>query len=537
MIKPTRTLMLMAYVAVILTVVSFLVPKEVKVSDNQVIRFPQPSDMLPAEKQAYKNISNLTERFTKTNGNKTNKKNNNTSDSAKSLTGSGNQEVKTTDSTKKVAKAYTPPDSLRLKAELKIQYPEGQDTVLFSFFRSLITLQEKQARKLVRVIHYGDSQLEGDRITSFLREKFQHQFGGGGVGVLDIVDKLHTKLAYFQKADTRWIRSSIFGRSFRRNDSKHYGILGKYYRFYTPKVGFNENKDAEYNFSNNKPLFRKASFTTGYKPLKTTQIAASVSYTTLASATPKQKAVNNIKILYRNAKAPFELQINVKNDSSVRVQMPVSDRFNYYEHKLHKPLETVQIKVIGDKSPQIYGVALDANQGITFDNVPIRGSSGVEFTRIQREHFREQIRKMNVKFIILQFGVNIVPSVLRNYGWYEKMFYQQLKFLKSLDPELSILVIGVSDMSRAVAGGFATYPNVPLIRDAQKNAAFKAGCAFWDLYEAMGGKNSMPSWVHNKPRLANLDYTHFTGKGAQIVSEMLYKAILSEYDKFYQLYR
>ena len=535
MIKPTRTLLLMVYVAAILAVVSFLVPKEMKLSDNQVIRFPQPSDVLPAEKKTYKNISNITNKFdpTKSNskgnqgtssGNKGTTANNGSSDSTGSKAGA--------DSTKKKLQAYTPPDSLRLKPELKIQFPEGQDTVLYAFFRALNTLQNNTARKVVRVLHYGDSQLEGDRITNFLRGKFQEQFGGGGVGMLDIVDKLHTKTAFYQKASPRWIQSSFFGRGFRRTNSKYYGLLGKYYRFYNPALGY---KEGEYNFSEPQPLFRKASY--ALKPLKTTRISASVTYTTLPSATLKQRAVQNIKVLYRSSKGPFSLQIFAKNDSSIRVNIPASDEFDYYEHKFSKPLETVQIKVTGSKSPQIYGVALDANRGIAFDNIPIRGSSGVEFTRIEKEHFREQIRKMNVKFLILQFGVNIVPNVMRNYGWYEKMFYQQLMFLKSLDPNLSILVIGVSDMSRRVAGGYETYPNVPLIRDAQKNAAFKAGCAFWDLYEAMGGKNSMPSWVFNKPRLANLDFTHFTGKGAQIVSEMLYKAILSEYDKFYQLYR
>ncbi|WP_157558684.1 SGNH/GDSL hydrolase family protein [Microscilla marina] len=531
MIKPTRILMLMVYVIAILAAVSLLMPKEVKISEKQVIRFPQASDVLPANQPTYKNIDKLTDQFDTSNPKNTGGSKQN----GHSKTAQGNDSIKSQDSTKKNIQAYRPPDSLRLKPELKIQYPEGQDSLLFPFFRALTSLQEKTATRLVRVLHYGDSQLEGDRITAFLREKFQQQFGGGGVGVLDIVDKLHTKTSFYQKADRRWIKASIFGRTFRRTNSKYYGILGSYYRFLNPATGYNEFGENEYNFSTPQPLFRKASYIA--KPLKTTQIAASVSYRALASATPKQKAVQNIKILYRNQKAPFELRINVKNDSSIRVKVPVSDEFNYYQHKLTKPLEQVQIKVVGTQSPQIYGVALDANQGITFDNIPLRGSSGVEFTRIQREHYRKLIRTMNVKFIVLQFGVNIVPHVLTNYEWYEKMFYQQLKFLKSLDPELSILVIGVSDMSRRTAGGYTTYPNVPLIREAQKNAAFKAGCAFWDLYEAMGGKNSMPSWVFHKPALANRDFTHFTGKGALIVSEMLYKAILSEYDKFYQLYR
>ena len=88
-----------------------------------------------------------------------------------------------------------------------------------------------------------------------------------------------------------------------------------------------------------------------------------------------------------------------------------------------------------------------------------------------------------------------------------------------------------------MTGEYESYPNIEKIRNAQRNAAFRADCAFWDLYEAMGGKNSMPSWVFAKPvALANKDFTHFTAKGASIVSEMLYKALLTEYNRFNEYY-
>jgi hypothetical protein len=84
-------------------------------------------------------------------------------------------------------------------------------------------------------------------------------------------------------------------------------------------------------------------------------------------------------------------------------------------------------------------------------------------------------------------------------------------------------------MSRKWAGTYQSYPNIPLIRDAMRNAAFKNSCAFWDLYEAMGGENSMVAWVNNEPPLAGKDFTHFSHKGAEFVGEMLYNALISEY--------
>jgi lysophospholipase L1-like esterase len=60
----------------------------------------------------------------------------------------------------------------------------------------------------------------------------------------------------------------------------------------------------------------------------------------------------------------------------------------------------------------------------------------------------------------------------------------------------------------------------------------KTGCAFWDLYQAMGGKNSMVQWVNATPSLAEKDFTHFNFRGARIIGEMLYNAIIKEYVSF-----
>ena len=99
-------------------------------------------------------------------------------------------------------------------------------------------------------------------------------------------------------------------------------------------------------------------------------------------------------------------------------------------------------------------------------------------------------------------------------------------------PGLSILVIGVSDVSRNGENGYESYPNIEKIRDAQKKAAFDAGCSFWDCFEAMGGKNSMPSWVFANPPLAQKDFVHFNPVGAKIIGEMFYRSFIFEYERY-----
>jgi len=212
--------------------------------------------------------------------------------------------------------------------------------------------------------------------------------------------------------------------------------------------------------------------------------------------------------------------------------IPVSRQLNTISWDIDGTLDEITVSFKGEDSPDIYGIALDDHSGVAVDNIPLRGSSGVDFTKTDLPFLRSMYQRINTKLIILQFGVNLVPYITVDYSYYEKQFYKQLKTLKSLRPDICIIVIGVSDMSRKQNGKYVSYPNIVNIREAQKNAAFKADCAFWDMYEAMGGENSMPAWVNTNPALARTDFTHFTWKGSVVISKMFYEALMNDYNEY-----
>ena len=73
-------------------------------------------------------------------------------------------------------------DSILL-SQKKIQYPNNDKSILYTFFQKLDNAKAKK----VRIMHYGDSQIEADRITSRLRERLQKEFGGYGAGALSVI--------------------------------------------------------------------------------------------------------------------------------------------------------------------------------------------------------------------------------------------------------------------------------------------------------------------------------------------------------------
>jgi hypothetical protein len=85
-------------------------------------------------------------------------------------------------------------------------------------------------------------------------------------------------------------------------------------------------------------------------------------------------------------------------------------------------------------------------------------------------------------------------------------------------------------MSKLSEGIYETYPFLPYCVEKMKEATTSAGAAYWNLYAAMGGRNSMPSWVEKG--LAGRDYIHFSNGGAKIASQLFYNALMAEYNKW-----
>ena len=113
---------------------------------------------------------------------------------------------------------------------------------------------------------------------------------------------------------------------------------------------------------------------------------------------------------------------------------------------------------------------------------------------------------------------------------YCKTIGKQIDYIHQCCPKAKILFIGPSDMSTSVKGKLQTYPMLPTLNDSLRVTANRHGAAFWSIYQAMGGWNSMLAW--KKQGLSGSDYIHFTPKGAVKMGEYLSTA----FDENYRLF-
>ncbi len=385
----------------------------------------------------------------------------------------------------------------------KIQYPDSEHTALDYFFSELDS--SASSGKKIRVFHFGDSQIEGDRITSTFRELMQSQFGGCGPGIVPVYEVNDIMSSLNLNSSANWEKVAIYGGLYKGYKARRYGPLGAMFRYY--------NTPIEIDTVTKKETFQTPFFSYSHSP----------------SAYAHARQAQELSLLLGKVSTPLQGTLQLG-----KTKAPLEAEPDPEPQMLSFPLEhgipkQISMSFSSKVSPDIYGCMLDCKSGVAVDNIAMRGSSGTDFHRMDMQHYAAQMRQLGVKLLILQYGVNVVPYQAKDYDFYYKQFYRELMLLKKYDPEVSILVIGVSDMSTKDATGYFSYPGIPSIRDAQRKAAFRAGCAFWDLYIAMGGQNSMPGWVRNSPSLAEKDYTHFNYRGARLIGDMIYKAVMREY--------
>ncbi len=501
--KPYKILLFLLSVFFVLSIFSYVFPNDgIQIGNNLLLKFPHVKSLFTPEESKYADITEILEYHQSDIKEDIEELISDTMvehpDSiqiADSLKADINPDTIVSQDTIKSIQPRVQPGTIRQALE----YPNNDKSVLYSFYGHLKNL--KQSGELIRVLHYGDSQIEGDRITSYIRNELQKQFGGSGIGLFAPVLIKGTNISMDLKLKGNWDRYTVQDIKKGTIFHKRLGALMSFGRF-APSIPESKMYEAEINLrKSNITYFRTRKF-------------------------------KQCRVFYGYNQRPFIAELKYKDNTLDAELISTSHHLNTLTWDIDGALDEITISFKGEDSPDIYAIALDDHTGIAVDNIPLRGSSGTDFTRTDLAFLRSMYQKLNTKLIILQFGVNLVPYETNNYSYYEKQFYKQLKTLKGLRPDINIIVIGVSDMSKNRMGQYVSYSNIEKIREAQRNAAFKAGCAFWDMYEAMGGKNSMPSWVNNNPPLARTDYTHFTWKGSVIISKMFYEALMHDYNEY-----
>jgi len=362
-----------------------------------------------------------------------------------------------------------------------IEDPSGK--ALAAFYEALDRTERKEPGAITRITHFGDSILVSDWVTGTLRRRMQAQYGDGGHGFLLLAAPwpgyFHNDVSH--TASSGWTMHRVVGPLTRDG---HYGLGGVSFRSIQPGTW------ARFGTAQKGELGRRASrFTVAYL------------------AQPRG------------------------GELEIRVDGEVVDVVSTQAEEMRSQVHTVKVadgehrfELRVRKAPvRAFGVWMEREgPGVVYDSIGILGARMRTLDETDDAHFADQLRLRDPHLVVLQYGINETedgPS-----SRLEPAMRKVLDQIRAALPKASCLVVGAIDRADRRGGQYVSRSFLPTLVEAQRRAAFGAGCAFFDAYEAMGGKGSMGSWA--RKGLAGGDLAHPSSAGAEVLGTWIHRALV-----------
>lgn len=362
-------------------------------------------------------------------------------------------------------------------------YSNGADGGMESFYKALRN-REHMSRP-VRIAYYGDSFIESDILTCQLRELLQAKFGGSGAGWVDCGRTTNSARPTVKVQTSGFTSHSVMEK--KSFSSAAQGISQRYFTLSGP-----------------------ASLTltgTSWKAHNSSWQRAALYFKTNGGMTIKGMP---------NGQDGETFQ----PQSSDEVQMA----------SISGQMTSVKWSITGGGSgDNFFGAVVEGLKGVTVDNFAMRGCSGLTLANIPEATLKSFATARPYDLIVIQYGLNAAgpASTDKSCNHYKTQMAKVVQTLKRCFPGTSILIVGIPDRGQRGSGGVQTMKGIELLSGYQRKLAQEEKVAFFSMFDAMGGKGGMGTFVKNG--WAGKDYTHINMKGGDQLGKKLYDAIVFGY--------
>ena len=365
--------------------------------------------------------------------------------------------------------------------------------------RKLADAELGRPGSVVRLLVYGASTLGDDGITSSLRRRLQARFGDAGKGFVALAPAWPTQ----SHRDLRWSHGRDPWRSYpvthRSRGDGRYGLGGV--------LSINQGHSI-------------ARFATVKKG-------------------PVGISVSHFELWYHAGPRGGSVEISVDRGEGKVLNTRASQHHDrVFDLEMADGPHQVQVRAIRGRS-QIYGAVLErAGPGVVVDTAMLIGARANRLLNFDPDHWAAQIARRKSDLLVLFMGDNEIESEPPpRIDHFEHGFGQVLTALRKGRAQAACLVLSPADHGMRHRGRIITKPLVHEVVAAERRAALSQGCAFLDLFQAMGGDGSMGRWFRARPRLGWGDLMHFTGRGSEVLGIMIYKALLADYARWIERQR
>ncbi len=329
-----------------------------------------------------------------------------------------------------------------------------------------------------RVAVVGDSWIEGDIFTQDLRHLLQEAHGGQGAGYVS----MHTDFPGFRRSVKQG---------------------GKGWK----------------TFMANKKADRKYLALTEQYALPESGVTATATYEGTNAFPGQTDSWTRSRFLYI---APKGGTVSVKIADSEWIERNIEPSDSVECMELQGATTGFEVKTSSAGIVGL-GVWLDTPAGVSLDCMSSRGFSGITLTGINTALCRDMARYVDYSLVVLEFGINAMSSTQKDYSVYSSRMVGVINHVRACYPRADILVMGVGDRGEKRGGAVVSMATAQAMISAQRDAARRAHCLFWDTREAMGGEGAVVEWSSNGH--INKDYIHMTHKGGARLAKELFNAI------------
>jgi GDSL-like Lipase/Acylhydrolase family len=354
-------------------------------------------------------------------------------------------------------------------------------TALTPFFESLDALSAHTATSPTVISAFGNSLIAGDRIVDVVREELGSTFGDGGRGVLH-VDRL---AGYGPRVRAGFARGGWEARTLgeQRLAELPFGITGVYHVSTSPRS------------------------------------------TSRFALTGEPRGT----LWWLDVPRAGRLSLHVDGREVARARPQGTGQARALTFEL--PAGARHLDVVAEgRGAVVLGLVLQHERpGIVLDTLGVPSADANLFLRANEDIFRTQLAERSPHLLLFILGGNEAKRL----EWGRSKLDEVEEGLRSLvrrartaTPDSACLVMGPID---AVRGGKGAHrltqrPYLDEVIAVERRVALAEGCAFFDIYSAMGGLGALARFV--EAGLVHEDLVHPKGQGLDLLGQLLTDALL-----------
>ncbi len=233
---------------------------------------------------------------------------------------------------------------------------------------------------------------------------------------------------------------------------------------------------------------------------------------------------NKLRVYYENKGVNYIVSV----DSSILKKSLKTD--DYFEFELNQHVDSLKVTVEKEKNASgsftLFGMTTEAApNGFLYHSIGVNGAHIPAFLRCQL--FEEQLAELKPDLVILGLGINDAYGRRFSTDKFEANYGELIARIRRAAPETAIIFTTNNDSYL-----YRRYVNKNglKVQKSMFKLSAKYNTGVWDMFEVMGGLNSIVLWEKNG--LARHDKIHFTREGYLTLGDLFFNALIKNFEKY-----